>query len=76
VHELGYWCTSYREAAGYLIAYAAEDEIIVVAGPEYGVRNFIREDLQVVADWQGVKDADYSVACEHALIYVSTIKRH
>jgi len=62
-----YWCTSYREAARYLNLNAKEDSIIMVAGPEFGVRNFSRQDLHVIPDWEAVSQPDYVVVCMQSL---------
>jgi hypothetical protein len=68
VYELDYWCTGYREAARYLNEHAPYSAKIVVAGPEYGVRNFIRSDLQVFPDFVEIQEPFYSVACERTLV--------
>ncbi|TFH36034.1 MAG: hypothetical protein E4G99_05895 [Anaerolineales bacterium] len=65
-YDLDYWCTSYREAAVFLNLTAAPESVVVVVGPEYGVRNFIREDIRVFPEWQKIKEPDYVVFCETA----------
>jgi len=63
-YELDYWCTSYREIAGYLNREAPFGASIVVAGPDYALRNFTRGDLQVYPDWASPPDPDFAVVCD------------
>jgi 4-amino-4-deoxy-L-arabinose transferase-like glycosyltransferase len=64
VYDLDYWCTSYREAAEFLNENAPHGSVVVVAGPEYGVRNFIRNDIRVIPDWQRTELPGYEIRCE------------
>jgi hypothetical protein len=62
-YEMDYWCTSLRDAVGYLNGYAAPGSLVAVGGAGHVARIYARDDLVI----EGVKslelDPDYGLAC-------------
>ena len=62
-YQPSHWCTSLREAAGYVNRAAPEGALVLVDGPVEGVRSFARADLVVEGVWSGLPDPAFVVAC-------------
>ena len=58
-----HWCTSLREAAGYVNQVAPEGALILIDGPVEGVRSFARPDLLVEGVWSGLSDPAFLISC-------------
>jgi hypothetical protein len=54
-----YWCTSYREAMGYVNAVAPASAAVAIAGPELNAKPFARPDLVVREDENIYSDRDF-----------------
>jgi hypothetical protein len=62
-YQPSHWCTSLREAAGYVNQVAPAGALVLVDGPVEGVRAFARPDLLVEGVWSGLPDPAFLVSC-------------
>jgi hypothetical protein len=66
-YEFDYWCTSLREAIGFLNKTAPPNSTVVILGPKTAAIPFGREDLKIGDGGQYGEDPDFAVACRYGL---------
>jgi hypothetical protein len=62
-YQPSHWCTSLREAAGYVNQVAPAGALVLVDGPVEGVRAFARQDLMIEGVWSELPDPAFLIAC-------------
>lgn len=67
VFELDYWCTSYKEAMGFVNGVAPRSATVVVWGPTGAAQTYAREDLTVVPESPSVQGPEFALGCDSAL---------
>lgn len=67
VYEFDYWCTSYREAMGYVNSEAGQDARIAVYGPMASAAAFARDDLVIVPEGASVGPDGMALACDNVI---------
>ena len=67
-YELDYWCTSLKEAMGFLNENAKPNSTVYISGPIDAATPYARDDLKFVHNRSLVPDPDYVVACRNVVL--------
>ncbi|MEJ2569424.1 MAG: hypothetical protein P8Y98_02685, partial [Anaerolineales bacterium] len=67
-YELDYWCTSLKEAMGFLNENAKPNSTVYISGPIDAATPYARDDLKFVHDRSLVPNPDYVVACRNVVL--------
>lgn len=62
-YQVDPWCTSYRQAVGYLNQHAPIGAVVDVRGPFESARDFARPDLKMYPDYKPAPDPDFALMC-------------